>query len=83
VLAALPGLRLTVLVGAHAIGWHLGGRRTVAQAVAGWRGHAPAVWPLPHPSWRTGGWMRRNPWVEAELLPALRAALAEVLSDDR
>ncbi len=80
VLAALPGVRLTVLLGGHAIGWHLG-RRPVAAAVADWRATAPAVWPLPHPSWRTTAWLHRNPWVEAELLPALRATLAEVLAD--
>ncbi|WP_443030555.1 hypothetical protein [Sphingomonas sp. RT2P30] len=32
---------------------------------------APTV-PLPHPSWRSTGWMTRNPWFEAEVLPSLR-----------
>lgn len=81
VLAALPGLQLTILVGGHAIGWHLGRRRPVALAVADWRRHAPAVFPLPHPSWRNSGWLARNPWLEAELLPALRSRLGAVLAD--
>ena len=51
----------------------------VTETVAAWRDHAPAVFPLPHPSWRNTGWLRRNPWFEAELLPALRARVAEVL----
>ena len=50
-------------------------------AVAGWRAHAPRVFPLPHPSWRNTGWLKRNPWFEAELLPALRARVREVLDD--
>ncbi|MEK7493102.1 MAG: uracil-DNA glycosylase family protein, partial [Pseudomonadota bacterium] len=35
----------------------------------------PNLFPLPHPSWRVVGWMRKQPWFEAELLPALRAAV--------
>jgi uracil-DNA glycosylase len=78
-MAALPGIRLTLLVGAHAQGWHLGGKASVRDRVAAWRDHAPEVFPLPHPSWRNTAWLKRNPWFEAELLPALRARLGEVL----
>lgn len=66
--------RLTLLVGGHAIKWHLG-LTNVTDAVAGWRDHAPAVFPLPHPSWRNTAWLRRHPWFEAELLPELRDAV--------
>ncbi len=69
---------LTLLVGGHAIRWHLRAR-DVTQTVAGWREHAPAVFPLPHPSWRNTGWLRRNPGVQVELLPELRAAVAAQL----
>lgn len=72
VLATLPGIRLTLLVGAAAIRWHLGASR-VTQAVADWRHHAArGVFPLPHPSWRNTGWLKRNAWFEAECVPALR-----------
>jgi uracil-DNA glycosylase len=37
--------------------------------------------PLPHPSWRTTGWERRNPWFAEELLPVLRAAVAMAMAD--
>lgn len=70
---------LTLLVGGYAIRWHLG-VRNVTQAVKGWRDYAPDVFPLPHPSWRNTGWLRRNPWFEADLLPSLRKAVATVLS---
>jgi uracil-DNA glycosylase len=43
------------------------------------RDHGPAIVPLPHPSWRTTGWERRNPWFAEELLPALRHAVAVAL----
>lgn len=70
---------LTLLLGGYAIRWHLG-VRNVTQAVKGWRDYAPDVFPLPHPSWRNTGWLRRNPWFEADLLPSLRKAVATVLS---
>jgi uracil-DNA glycosylase len=44
-----------------------------------WRDHAPAVFPLPHPSWRNTAWLKKNPWFEADLLPVLRARVREVL----
>ncbi|HRO14918.1 MAG TPA: uracil-DNA glycosylase family protein, partial [Paracoccus sp. (in: a-proteobacteria)] len=61
---------VTLLIGGHSMRWHLGVRH-VTQAVAGWRDHAPAVFPLPHPSWRNTGWLKRNPWFEAEVVPVL------------
>ena len=70
--------RLTLLVGGHAIRWHLGARN-VTEAVRSWRDHAPGIVPLPHPSWRNTGWLKANPWFERDLLPDLRAAVAAVL----
>lgn len=79
VLDALGPVRLTLLVGGAAIRWHLG-QRDVTRAVADWRGPAArGVFPLPHPSWRNTGWLKRNPWFEAELLPALGTRLREVM----
>jgi uracil-DNA glycosylase len=75
----LEEVELTLLIGAHAQTWHLGGRMGVTERVAGWRDHAPKVFPLPHPSWRNTAWLRKNPWFEAELLPVLRTRIREVL----
>ncbi|MBK0326498.1 uracil-DNA glycosylase family protein [Rhodobacteraceae bacterium F11138] len=79
VMADLGDVAMTVLVGAHAQRWHMGTRKPVTQVVASWRDHAPRVFPLPHPSWRNTGWMKKHPWFEAELLPDLRARVQEVL----
>ena len=79
-MAALGDVPLTLLIGADAQGWHLGGRVPVTERVADWRAYAPQVFPLPHPSWRNTAWLKRNPWFEAELLPVLRARIAEVLA---
>jgi len=73
--------RLILLVGGHAQRWHLGSRTGVSATVAGWRDHAPGVFPLPHPSWRNTGWLKRNGWFGDELLPVLRDRIQEVLND--
>ena len=78
--AALGAVPLTLLIGGYAQRWHLGTRAGVTEVVAGWRAHAPRLFPLPHPSWRNTGWLKKNPWFEAALLPALRTRIAEVLS---
>ena len=72
--AALPGVRLTLLVGMHAQAFHLGGRRkaTLAQTVRAWREYLPEFFPLPHPSPRNRQWMKNNPWFAEEIVPALR-----------
>jgi len=72
--AALPGVRLTLLVGMHAQAFHLGRRRkaTLAQTVRAWREYLPEFFPLPHPSPRNRQWMKNNPWFAEEIVPALR-----------
>lgn len=79
-LAEIGQVRLRLIVGSYAIRRHLGARAPVTEVVAGWRDHAPAVFPLPHPSWRNNAWLKRNPWFGSELLPALRGAVAEALA---
>lgn len=81
-LAGLGPVRLTLLVGGAAQRAHLSRAATaggVTATVARWRDHAPDVFPLPHPSWRNTGWLTRHRWFAAELLPALRARLKEIL----
>jgi uracil-DNA glycosylase len=80
ILETLPNIRLTLLIGGYAQKWHLGTKTGVTDTVAAWRDHGPGVFPLPHPSWRNTGWLKKNPWFEAELLPVLRARIAEVLT---
>jgi len=80
VLEALPAIELTLLVGSYAIDYYLEARGTMTDTVARWRDFLPRYWPLPHPSWRTTAWERRNPWFAAELLPELRARVAQIVS---
>lgn len=77
-LPLMPAVRLTLLVGSYAIARGLGPGPMSAR-VGAWRALLPARLPLPHPSWRTVGWERANPWFAAEVLPALRARVRDVL----
>ncbi len=82
VMALLPAVELTLLVGQYAQAWHLGAARgrTLTETVRDWRRHAArGLVPLPHPSWRNTGWLKRNPWFEAEVVPWLRAEIAKRL----
>ncbi len=81
-LSLLPEVRLTLLVGSYAQAYYLGSRRkaTVTATVRAYADTLPEVLPLPHPSWRTTAWQRRNPWFAAELLPVLRDSVEKVLS---
>lgn len=80
VMAAMGRVRLTVLVGAHAMRWHLGWTGRVDDAVRNWREYAPGTFVLPHPSWRNTAWLRRNPFFEHETVPALRDAVRGALA---
>lgn len=80
VLDALPGIRLTLVIGQYALAWHLGRKDSVDALVTGWRDClARGLLPLPHPSPRNQRWLRQRPWFEAEVLPALREAVAAAL----
>lgn len=82
-LAAMPDIRLTLLVGSHAQAYALGdnARRTLTDTVAAFRTYLPTTLPLPHPSPRNRLWFKRNPWFESDLLPVLRAAVTQALRD--
>lgn len=73
-LASLPQIALTVVLGRYALAWHCPeqARATLSDAVAAWLKAPGPVIPLPHPSPRNMAWLKRHPWFEAEVLPLLR-----------
>lgn len=80
-LAALPSVELTLLVGGYAQDWALGDRvgRNMTQTVQRWHEFTPRFLPLPHPSWRNTSWIKKNPWFEAEVVTYLRRRVADIL----
>lgn len=81
-LAELPQVELTLLVGGHAQAWALGPRMagSMTATVRAWRDYLPAILPLPHPSWRNTAWLKRELWFEADVVPWLQARVRELLA---
>lgn len=78
-LGHLKNVGLTLAIGQYAIAWHLGGKAkaTLTETVKSWQDYWPDLMPLPHPSPRNNIWLKRNPWFEAETVPALRRRVSE------
>jgi uracil-DNA glycosylase len=77
-IALMPQIRLTLLVGSYAIDHALGPGQMTAR-VQNFRTYLPRYLPLPHPSWRTTGWEKRNPWFVTELLPVVRSEIRRLM----
>lgn len=65
----LPNVELTLLVGMYAVKHVLAERapRNLTETVRHWRDYGPNIMPLPHPSWRNNGWIKRHEWFADEL----------------
>jgi uracil-DNA glycosylase len=73
-LARLPRIQLTLLIGQYAQNHFLRSHRrsSLTETVRAWEEYAPQYMPLPHPSPRNQPWFKRHPWFERQLLPVLR-----------
>jgi uracil-DNA glycosylase len=79
-LANLPKLQLTIVLGQYAQAYHLKTRKqSVTDAVRAWASYWPYQLPLPHPSPRNQMWLKKNPWFVREVLPALRERVSELI----
>lgn len=77
-LAMLPEVRLTLLLGTYAQN-HVLEPGALATRVRNFRDYLPGYFPLPHPSWRSRLWEERNPWFRQKVIPELRSAIASAL----
>ena len=80
-LAALPDIEFTLVIGMYAQKWHLGDlrSRTLTETVSDWQQFWPDILPLPHPSPRNIRWFRQNAWFEDDILPKLAHRVASIL----
>lgn len=79
-LAHLPRLQLTIVLGQYAQAYHLeNGKQSVTDAVRAWQTWWPEMLPLPHPSPRNQLWLKKNPWFARQVLPALRRRVRELV----
>jgi len=83
-LAKMPRIELTLLIGQYAQRHFLGKHRkaSLVETTRAWAQYAPRYIPLPHPSPRNTPWLQRNSGFEQELLPELRRRVGELLARD-
>lgn len=76
----LGKVELVLLVGSYAQAYYLKDRRkkTMTETIKAWREYGALAMPLPHPSWRNTGWIKKNPWFTDDLLPVLRKRVAKL-----
>jgi len=79
-LEQLPNLELTLVLGKYAQLYHFDdASSSLTELVKSWSSYWPKMVPLPHPSPRNNPWLQKNPWFDAELLPALQKRVAKIL----
>jgi len=80
-LPLFANVELVLLIGSYAVNRYLPSRMaTLSETVAVWRDYGPRFMPLPHPSWRNTGWLKKNPWFEEELVPVLRKRVSKLIA---
>ncbi|WP_284192862.1 uracil-DNA glycosylase family protein, partial [Vibrio zhanjiangensis] len=80
VLAQLPNISMTLLIGNYAQAYYLNNKpNTLTETVRIWHRWAPQYLPLPHPSPRNIGWLKSNPWFEDEVIPFIRQQVHQTL----
>jgi uracil-DNA glycosylase len=83
-LAAMPDISLTLVIGQYAQAWHLtAGGRNLTETVRRWRDYGDGIIPLPHPSPRNNIWLKKNPWFETQLLSELKDRVHRALHPTR
>lgn len=82
-LSHLKNLQLILVIGRYAQAYHLPHETgTLTETVQAWPQYWPHTIPLPHPSPRNNIWLKRNPWFETELVPALQSQVAKILAGE-
>jgi uracil-DNA glycosylase len=81
-LAAMPRIELTLVIGQYALAWHLPelASASLTDIVKAWRAHWPGVLPLPHPSPRNNIWLKANPWFLADVVPSLQERVRAIMA---
>lgn len=81
-LALMPNIKLTLLIGYHAQNYYL---RTLVKAsltetIFSWKEYLPEYIVLPHPSWHNVAWVKKYKWFENELISELQKRIKNLLN---
>jgi uracil-DNA glycosylase len=74
-------LELIILVGQYAQKEYLGKSRkkNLTETVRNWQDYQPKYFPIVHPSPRNKIWMKKNPWFEEQVIPALQEKISRIV----
>lgn len=77
----LSHIEVTLIIGQYAINWHIndGQKANLTDRVSNWKNDMPSRIVMPHPSPRNNRWLKRNPWFETDVLPALKERIRDIL----
>lgn len=80
-ISQLTKIELTIVIGQYAQDWHLQEKRerNLTETVKQWQKYWPNTLPLPHPSPRNNLWLKKNPWMTKEVIPALQERVKELI----
>ncbi|WP_226692908.1 MULTISPECIES: uracil-DNA glycosylase family protein [Rodentibacter] len=80
ILANLPNIELTILIGQYAQKYYLPHNTlNVTDTVKNYHEFLPHFLPLVHPSPRNQLWLKKNPWFEKDVIPILQQLIKEIL----
>ncbi|MGT2910463.1 uracil-DNA glycosylase family protein [Streptococcus cameli] len=81
-LAQMPAIELTILIGQYAQAHYLGDQRkeNLTATVRDAKDYLPTYFPLVHPSPRNQIWLAKNPWFQTETVPLLKEHISHILS---
>ena len=84
ILENMPGIELTLLIGAYAQERYLGEKRkkNLTETVRAFKEYGPEHIPLVHPSPRNNIWQKKNPWFKKNLLPSLQATVRSIIKSN-
>lgn len=70
----LSSVKMVLLIGQYAQKYYLRkkAKPNLTETVKAFKEYAPLYFPLPHPSPRNRLWLKKNPWFNNEVIPALQ-----------
>ncbi|MFT2092356.1 uracil-DNA glycosylase family protein [Paraglaciecola sp. 2405UD69-4] len=71
--------KLILLIGKYAQDYYLPDKNKLTERLLNWEAYLPNYLILPHPSPRNNIWLKKHPWFEEKVLPAMRLLLADCM----
>lgn len=80
-LAEMPDISLTILIGQYAQNDYLGKnmKSNLTETVKAYRQYLPKYLPLVHPSPLNFRWRAKNPWFEREVIPDVKQIVSKII----